>query len=49
MNKSGMYNGIINILANPLFLQACYLEIKGKPGNMLKGVTTETVDVVYLE
>ena len=49
MNKSGMYNGIINILANPLFLQACYLEIKGKPGNMSKGVTTETLDGINLE
>lgn len=42
MSKNGKYNGIINILSNPLFLQACYLEIKSKPGNMSKGVTNET-------
>lgn len=33
----GTYNGLINILSEPSFLQACYLEIKSKPGNMSKG------------
>lgn len=42
------YNGIINILSNPTFLQACYLEIKSKPGNMSKGITPETLDGINL-
>jgi hypothetical protein len=49
MSKSGKYNGIINILANPLFLQACYLEIKSKPGNMSVGTNKETLDGINLE
>jgi hypothetical protein len=49
MNKSEKYNGIINILANPKFLQACYLTIKSKPGNMSKGITDETLDGINLE
>lgn len=48
MSKNGKYNGIINILANPLFLQACYLEIKSKPGNMSKGIDKETLDGINL-
>jgi retron-type reverse transcriptase len=49
MGKNDKYNGLINILANPLFLQACYLEIKSKPGNMSKGVTAETLDGINLQ
>lgn len=49
LNNNGKYNGLINILANPLFLQACYLEIKSKPGNMSKGITDETLDDVNLK
>lgn len=49
MSKNGKYNGIINILANPLFLQACYLEIKSNPGNMSKGATNETLDGINLK
>jgi len=49
MSKNGKYNGIINILSNPLFLQACYLEIKSKPGNMSKGVTNETLDGINIK
>jgi hypothetical protein len=43
-NKDGKYNGIVRILADPAFLQFCYLLIKGKPGNMTKGITCETLD-----
>lgn len=42
--KEGKYNGIIRILADPAFLQFCYLLIKGKSGNMSKGITKETLD-----
>lgn len=40
----GTYNGLINILSDPLFLQACYLEIKSKGGNMSKGSDNTTLD-----
>ena len=43
-NKDERYNGIIRILANPGFLQFCYLLIKGKQGNMSIGATEETLD-----
>ena len=49
MSKNNVYNGIINILANPLFLQACYLEITSKPGNMSKGIIDETLDGINLK
>jgi group II intron reverse transcriptase/maturase len=49
LNKSGSHNGIINILANPLFLQACYLEIQSKPVNMSKGITNETLEGINLK
>lgn len=39
-----MYNGIIRIIANPLFLQGCYNEIKSKPGNMSRGTSKTTLD-----
>lgn len=39
-----IYNGLINIIADPEFLKACYLEIKSKPGNMTKGTTSSTLD-----
>lgn len=48
-NESKKYNGIINILSDPLFLQACYLEIKSKPGNMSRGITSETLDGINLK
>ena len=44
INKQGIYNGLINILKKPEFLVACYEEIRGKPGNMTKGSTKETLD-----
>lgn len=43
-NAHGTYNGLINILGKPEFLVACYEEIKGKPGNMTKGDSEETLD-----
>jgi hypothetical protein len=44
LTKEDKYNGIIRILADTAFLQFCYLLIKGKPGNMSKGITEETLD-----
>lgn len=44
MDKRGSYNGLINILKKPEFLVACYESIRGKPGNMTKGSTKETLD-----
>lgn len=43
-SNQGTYNGLINILRNPEFLVACYEDIRGKPGNMTKGSTKETLD-----
>ena len=43
-SKQGIYNGLINILKKPEFLVACYESIRGKPGNMTKGSTKETLD-----
>jgi group II intron reverse transcriptase/maturase len=43
-NADGKYNGIVRILADAGFLQYCYMLIKGKPGNMSKGTTKETLD-----
>jgi RNA-directed DNA polymerase len=40
----GKYNGIIRILADPAYLQFCYMLIKSKPGNMSRGLTKETLD-----
>lgn len=47
--KDNKYNGIINILSDIGFLQYCYLLIKGKPGNMSKGSTKETLDGLTFE
>lgn len=43
-DRRDTYNGLINILKNPEFLVACYENIRGKPGNMTKGSTNETLD-----
>jgi len=48
-DKHGMYNGIIRILADAGFLQYCYMLIKGKPGNMSKETTKETLDGISYE
>lgn len=38
------YNKIIQLISDPFFLVACYEEIKGKPGNMTRGIKKETLD-----
>lgn len=38
------YNKFIHLLSDPYFLVACYEEIKGKAGNMTRGVKKETLD-----
>lgn len=43
-DRNDVYNGLINIVKRPEFLVACYEEIRGKPGNMTKGITKETLD-----
>jgi hypothetical protein len=48
-NTEGKYNGIVRILADPGFLQFCYMLIKGKPGNMSPGTTMETLDGLSYE
>lgn len=45
----GRYNAIIRILADAGFLQYCYMLIKGKTGNMSKGITKETLDGITYE
>jgi hypothetical protein len=44
MRKDHKYNGLINIIADPIFLWACYDTIKSKAGNMSRGITSETLD-----
>lgn len=44
IDKQKIYNGLINLLKKPEFLVACYEGIRGKPGNMTKGSTNETLD-----
>lgn len=48
IRKDGKYNGLINIISNPLFLQGSYNEIKSKPGNMSKGTNPETLDGINI-
>jgi len=48
-DKDERYNGLVRILADAGFLQYCYMLIKGKPGNMSKGTTKETLDGISLE
>lgn len=49
LKGDGTYNGLIRILSNPEFLQACYLEIKSKPGNMSKGTDNTTLDGINIK
>lgn len=49
LRGDGTYNGLIRILADSKFLQACYLEIKSKPGNMSKGTDDTTLDGINLK
>jgi len=44
MRKDQTYNGLINIIADPIFLWACDDSIKSKRGNMSRGITPETLD-----
>lgn len=48
-DRNGKYNGLVRILADPGFLQLCYMLIKGNPGNMSKGVIKETLDGLTYE
>lgn len=43
------YKKIIQLITDPYFLIRCYDEIKGKPGNMTRGVTKETLDGLNFE
>jgi len=45
-DRNKLYNGIINILSDPYFLQGCYIRIKSKPGNMSRGISSETLDKI---
>jgi hypothetical protein len=44
MRKDHKYNGLINIIADPSYLWACYYTIKSKAGNKSRGITSETLD-----
>lgn len=44
-----LYNGLINIIADPEYLKACYIEIKSKPGNMTKWTNNITLDGINNE
>jgi group II intron reverse transcriptase/maturase len=43
------YRKIVDILANPKFLIACYELIKSKPGNMTPGADPSTIDGIDLK
>lgn len=43
-NLSQKYYKIVNLISNPDFLEKCYEEIKSKPGNMTKGINSQTLD-----
>lgn len=46
MNKClnrNTYKGLIKILSYPVFLLGCYEAIRGKPGNMSKGISSTTL------
>lgn len=44
------YNNIVTqLISDPFFLIACYNEIKGKPGNMTKGIGNTTLDGINLK
>lgn len=46
-NHQKIYN-LLEILCDENFLVACYMLIKGKPGNMSPGTTPETLDGIDL-
>jgi hypothetical protein len=47
-DKNQKFRSLIDLLSDPYFLVACYQEIKGKPGNMTRGTTKETLDGIDL-
>jgi hypothetical protein len=44
VNDEGVYYNLNKLLSDPYFLIACYENIKGKPGNMTKGIDNYTLD-----
>jgi hypothetical protein len=48
-NESKYSNGIIRIIGNVEFLLACYNLIKGKSGNMTKGIDNAALDGINLD
>jgi retron-type reverse transcriptase len=49
MGADGRYNGLIQIISDVNYLIVCYDLIKGKPGNMIPGLTSETLDRIDVE
>lgn len=44
------YNNIVkNIISDPYFLIECYDTIRGKPGNMTRGIEKTTLDGINFE
>lgn len=48
-NVAGKHYKLLEILANPFYLEKCYNEIMSKPGNMTKGLSKETLDGIDWE
>jgi group II intron reverse transcriptase/maturase len=56
-NKDGRFSNLLSIIADPNVLILAYLNIKGKPGNMTKGVTSkgnvpetlDGIDITYFD
>ena len=49
IQKDARYGNLINIISDTSTLQAAYLAIKGKSGNMTKGLDNETLDGIDLK
>jgi len=48
-DADGKYTNVFEILASPRVLKLAYEVIKSKPGNMVRGVTKETLDGITTE
>jgi len=48
-DAAGKYTNVFEILASPQVLKLGYEVIKSKPGNMVRGVTRETLDGITTE
>lgn len=48
-DDSGKYTNVFEILSSVPILKLAYETIKSKPGNMVKGVTSETLDRISEE